>query len=134
MSSESLSELYIPEMPVDEEKLIGALKSYLRIVPEPNRFRFEEPYQQLNEENQILTILLGQLAWRELVNDSNSASLTPMEVSKYSEIGLGRLYPKLRRLEQEGIVENAQGRYYVNTDRLNEAIKRIQGKVPAGMV
>lgn len=126
MSSDSLNDLYVPERPVNKKKLSRALKSYLRLVPDPDRFHFENSYHQLDETGQILTVLLGQLARRELMNDSNSSSLTPMDVSKYSEIPLGRVYPKLRRLEQKGLVENSRGNYYVDVDRLNEIIQLVE--------
>lgn len=124
MSTERLSELVIPEEPVDPEQLIQFLNPYLRIASDGDRFYLQDQYSHLSAREKILVILSGELA-RHSLGLSADEWLTPVEIARLADLNLGTAYPALRSLEQDGFVENDTGRYRISPSEFDSAVKKV---------
>ncbi|MHC3437761.1 hypothetical protein ACYJ1Y_06560 [Natrialbaceae archaeon A-gly3] len=124
MSVERLSELVVPDEPVDPERLSRYLGQYLRISTDGDRFVYQEAYSSLPPEEKIIVILAGELA-RSSLGLSDDEWLTPMEISRLTNLELGTAYPVLRQLEQRDFVENDGGRYRIPPSEFWSVVERV---------
>lgn len=124
MSTERLSELVIPEEPVDPEKLIRFLEPYLRIASDGDRFYFQDQYSRLSTRGKVLVILSGELA-RNSLGLSPDEWLSPVEIASLANLNLGTAYPAIRSLEQDGLVENNGGQYRISTSEFGSIVEQV---------
>lgn len=72
---------------------------------------FKDSFEELPPRKRVATALFLKRVKAEL--ESESAWLTPSELTQLLDSSMGMVYPALRHLEQESVVENRNGLYRI---------------------
>lgn len=72
---------------------------------------FKDSFDDLSPSKQVATTLFLQRVKAEL--ETESPWLTPSELTKRTDLSMSEVYPALRRLERESVVENQNGLYRI---------------------
>lgn len=122
MSDEQLTydDLLINEEEVSESLLTETLIDYVRIGDESGSIVPQEAYEDLTNGQKVIVVLLAQHALEGL-DMADEAWLTPGEIAKRSGVKKGSVYPVVRDLDGEDIVQNDDGSYRIPTHTLEAA-------------
>lgn len=121
-----LEDLLVDEEALSEEVLFNTLADYLRIGEQSGELIFQDEFQSLNVKRKTTVILLAQRALKEL-DIAESEWLSPSAISDISGIKKGTLYPTVRSLDEQGIVEDNDGSYRVPSRSFERAQAFIRG-------
>lgn len=110
---------------IELSKVVDLIADHIRIGADTGRFILTPQFETLSPEHQIVVVLLGQKA-REQVDEAGSDQLPPEGISQIMAEPIGQVYPVLRQLEQDGIVENRNGQYRVPA-RSFDQVSRMLG-------
>ncbi|USZ67837.1 hypothetical protein NGM10_14020 [Halorussus salilacus] len=83
---------------------------------------FKEPFEELPPRKRVATALFLQRVRAEL--ESESAWLTPSELTQWLDLPMGVVYPALRHLERQSVVENRNGLYRIPGTEFSK-LKRV---------
>jgi hypothetical protein len=119
----TFDDLLIDEEELNENLLAETLIDYLRIGSESGSLVLEDEFEDLTSHKQVTVVLLAQHAL-EGVGMADGQWLTPTEIAERSGVKRGTVYPAVRELDSEGIVENDDGSYRIPTHSI-EAAKRF---------
>lgn len=123
----SLEDLKVNEEKVSEELLHDLLSEYVRIGEQSGRLFPEKAFQNLNSGEKVVVVLLTQMARFEL-DMVETEWMSPSEISEDSGVKTGTIHPKVRELEEDGIIENdGDGSYRVPTPHIERAREYIGG-------
>jgi DNA-directed RNA polymerase specialized sigma24 family protein len=123
----SLKDLTVDEEKVSEELLYDLLSRYIRIGEQSGRLFPEEEFQELSSGRKVVVVLLTQKARSEL-DMVETEWMAPSEISEDSGIKTGTVHPKVRELEQDGVIESdGDGSYRVPTPNMGRAREYILG-------
>lgn len=121
----SLEDLLVDEEELNEELLVETVGEYVRIgrdsgelVPNPN-------YNDLTTAEKVVVSLLAQKARYEL-DMAEEEWLAPSGISELSGVKVGTVYPKVRQLVEEGVLQDDDGVYRipsVNVERAKEFLR-----------
>lgn len=129
-ATDPLAELEVDIEDVNRQKLASLLKGRARIDPEAGRYVLEAPVRDLRADRQIIVALLAQLALRLRQKalgkqDVVPAGLSPRDLVEAIGMPGGTVRPKLRNLDEEGLVwQNGEQGYSVRGHMLDE-IERL---------
>lgn len=118
MSSEEYPNI-VTDYDIDEERLLQLLVNYVRIGMDDGRIVLTGNFDNLDLKQKAAVLLLAQRA-KSMLGQDTSSSLRPKTLSQIAEINIGRIYPAVRELEKEGLVENTDGKYIAKPEKFDE--------------
>lgn len=118
----TFNDLLVDEEEVSEALLTETLIDYIRIGEESGSIVPQEAFEDLTNKDKITVVLLAQHALEEL-NMADDEWLKPTSIADRGGVKKGSVYPAVRDLDDEGIVEANDGAYRIPTHNL-EAAKR----------
>ena len=83
---------------------------------------FKDSFDKLPPSKQVASALFLQRVKAEL--ESEKAWLTPSELTQLLDLPMGSVYPALRKLEQESVIENQNGVYRIPGTEFSK-LKRV---------
>jgi DNA-binding MarR family transcriptional regulator len=125
-NQKTLENLLVDEQEMSEEILHDLLSNYVRIGKQSGDLIPQQPFRDLTAKQKSIIVLLSQRA-RSQLEMVDSEWISPSEISEQSGIKKGTVYPTVRELENEGLVENEDGNYRVpahGLDKTREYIRR----------
>lgn len=122
----TLENLVVDEQKISEEILHDLLTGYIRIGKQSGDLIPEKAFQSLTAKQKVVLVLLSQHARHEL-EMVESEWMTPTEISEQSGVKKGTVYPTVRELDSEGVVEDDDGSYRVPAHSLEQARDYING-------
>lgn len=124
MSEDSPLETVIAdEQALNEELLAETVTKYARVGNETGSLIPEDPFNELDSKGKIVIALLAQKVRYEL-DHVEEEWITPSGISDMTGVKKGTIYPAVRALAEDGLVEDDDGKYRVPTVKL-EAAKRF---------
>lgn len=113
-----LDDLIVDESRVHRGLLRDLLSDYVQIGDKTGQLILQEPfYKSLKSKEKILIILLAELAKQEK-GIADSSYLSPKEISDTGDIKKGTVDPAVRDLNEDGIIENESGEYFITRPKL----------------
>ncbi len=103
---------YIARDDLDVEEVRALAGRFVDLDVEHGVIEFTDEYARADLRTRLLVPLLG-LYVLEREGRAASAAVDPVELARIAESPVGRAYPVIRALEQEGLVENAEKEYRV---------------------
>lgn len=122
----TLENLLVDEQEISEEILHDLLTEYIRIGKQSGGLIPQQPFRDLTAKEKVVIVLLSQRARHEL-DMVETEWMTPTEISDQSGVKKGTVYPTVRELDNEGVVEDDDGSYRIPTHGINEAREFIDG-------
>lgn len=122
----TLENLLVDEQEISEEILHDLLTGYIRIGKQSGDLIPEKAFQELTAKQKVALVLLSQHARHEL-DMVESEWMSPTEISEQSGVKKGTVYPTVRELDSEGVVEDDDGSYRVPAHSLEQARQYIEG-------
>lgn len=123
--SSPLEDVLIEEEELNEELLAETVSKYTKVSSESGSLVPEPPFQELASKGKILVALLAQKVRFEL-DMVEGEWLTPTEISEMTGIKTGTIYPAIRKLADNGLVQDEDGDYRIPTVKI-EAVKSFLG-------
>lgn len=121
-----LDELLVDEEQLNEELLVETLSPLLGIGNDSGNLVLKPAFHDLDSKEGVAVVLLAQKARHEL-DMAESDSLTPTEISELSGIKRGTVYPVVRDLDENGLVEANDGEYRIPTYNIERAKQFVEG-------
>lgn len=121
----TLENLLVDEQEMSEEILHDLLTNYIRIGKQSGDLIPQKPFRDLTAKQKTIIVLLSQRARHEL-DMVESEWMSPTEISEQSGIKKGTVYPTVRELDNEGLVEDDDGNYRIPAHGLDKARDYIQ--------
>jgi hypothetical protein len=127
MSDEQLSfdDLLIDEEEVSEALLTETLIEYIRIGDESGSIVPQEAFEDMTVKKRVVVVLLAQHAL-EGMDMSDDDWLKPSGIAERGGMKRGSVYPAVRELDNEGIVEADDGSYRIPMQNLEAAKQYIE--------
>lgn len=123
----TLENLLVDEEEVTEELLFDLLADYIRIGSDSGAIITQPDFRDLNAREKILVILTAQKA-REELGMVETQWLSPKGISEASGINVNTIYPAVRELEEDGILESDDGEYRLPSYNLQQVRSHIGGE------
>lgn len=123
----TLEDLLVDEEEVTEELLFDLLADYVRIGSDSGAIITQPEFRELKARNKIIVILTAQKARQEL-GMVETEWMGPKDISEASGINVNTIYPNVRGLEEEGILESNDGEYHLPSYNLQQ----VQGLIGGG--
>lgn len=123
---QTLENLLIDEEEVSEEILHDLLTNYIRIGKQSGDLMPQDAFHDLTAKQKVVIVLLSQRARHEL-EMVETEWLSPTEISQQSGVKKGTVYPVVREIDNEGLIENEDGSYRVPSHSIGRARDYIQG-------
>lgn len=120
----NLENLLVDEQEMSEEILHDLLTNYIQIGKQSGDLIPQKPFRELTAKQKTVIVLLSQCARYELEMVENEW-LSPTEISEQSGIKKGTVYPTVRELNNEGLVEDDDGNYRIPAHGLDKAREYI---------
>lgn len=120
-----LENLLVDEKDIGEAILHDTLSEYIQIGKRSGDLIPQQPFHQLTAKGKTVIVLLSQRARKEL-DMVESEWLSPTSISAQSGVKKGTIYPTVRELRSEGIVEDNDGKYRIPTHSINHASEFFQ--------
>lgn len=115
-----LEDLLVDEEKLNEKLLVETIGSYAQIGKESGELVPNERYDDLSSKQKIVVTLLAQKVRFELdLNDQKT--LSPSEISALSGVKKGTVYPSVRDLDDEGLIQGDNGEYRLPSVNLEKA-------------
>jgi len=121
----SFDDLLIDEEEVSETLLTETLIDYVRIGDESGSIVPQEAYESLTNRKKVVVALLAQHALEGL-EMTDQQWLTPTEIAEKSGIKKNSVYPAVRELDDDGVVESDDGSYRIPTHSLETAKRDLE--------
>lgn len=109
---------------VDYNELSSFLSDYIRLGKDTGRIVTREGFASLDLSGKIIITLLTEHL-RTQMDYRSSTWLTPDEISNVAKEDVSQVYPKIRSLEIDGLLENKEARYRIPAEKVDDAIHRI---------
>ncbi len=122
----TLEDLLVDEQEISEEILHDLLTNYIRIGKQSGNLIPQRPFRELPAKQKTVVVLLAQRARHEL-DMVESEWMSPTEISEQSGIKKGTVYPTVRELNNQGLVEDDDGSYRIPAHGLDKAREYIHG-------
>ncbi|CQH65255.1 uncharacterized protein HHUB_6088 (plasmid) [Halobacterium hubeiense] len=122
----TLENLLVDEQEISEEILHDLLADYIGIGKQSGDLIPQQPFRELTAKEKVVIVLLSQRARHEL-DMVETEWMTPTEISDQSGVKKGTIYPTVRELDNDGIVEDDDGSYRIPAHGLQEAREYIDG-------
>lgn len=122
----TLENLLVNEQDMGEEILHNTLSEYIRIGSQSGDLIPQQPFRQLTAKEKTIIVLLSQLA-RQKLGMVESEWLSPSDISSQSGVKKGTIYPTVRELSNDGIVEDDDGSYRIPAHSIHLASESFQG-------
>lgn len=122
----TLENLLVDEQEISEDILHDLLSEYIRIGKQSGNLIPQKAFRSLTAKQKVVVVLLSQRARFEL-DLVETEWLTPTEISEQSGIKKGTVYPTVRELDSEGLVDDNDGSYRFPSHNFDRARKYIQG-------
>lgn len=121
----TLENLLVDEQQMNKEILHDLLENYIRIGKQSGDLIPQEEFRGLTAKKQTLIVLLSQKARFEL-DMVESEWMSPGEISSQSGINKNTVYPTVRELANDGLLDSEDGSYRVQShgiDRVRDFIE-----------
>lgn len=122
----TLENLLIDEQEMSEEILHDLLTKYIRIGKQSGGLIPQQPFRELAAKEKTVIVLLSQRARYEL-EMVETEWMSPTKISEQSGIKKGTVYPTVRELDNEGLVEDDDGNYRIPAHGLDKAREYVHG-------
>lgn len=122
----TLENLLVDEQEMNEEILHDLLTNYIRIGKQSGDLIPQKPFRELTAKQKTVIVLLSQRARHEL-EMVESEWLSPTAISNQSGVKKGTVYPTVRELDNEGLVEDDDGNYRIPAHGLDKAREFVHG-------
>lgn len=122
----NLENLLVDEQDISEEILHDLLTRYIQIGKQSGNLVPKQPFHDLTAKQKTVVVLLSQHA-RDKLDMVESEWMSPTEISQQSGVKKGTIYPTVRELDNEGLVEDDDGSYRIPAHGLEKARKYIGG-------
>lgn len=116
----TLENLLVDEQEISEEILHDLLTRYIRIGKESGDLIPQGPFRDLTAKQKTIIVLLSQRARHEL-EMVETEWMSPTDISEQSGIKKGTVYPTVREINNEGLVEDDDGKYRIPAHGLDKA-------------
>ena len=126
-SQKTLENLLVDEESMNEEILRDLLNDYIRIGKQSGNLIPQDRYREITAKRKILIVLLAQRARAEL-DMAESKWMTPGEISEQSGVNQNTVYPTVRELDNNGLIESDDGSYRVPPHSINRVRDYINGE------
>lgn len=126
-SQKKLEDLLVDEEKINKELLYDLLSDYIQIGKQSGDLIPHSEFDELDSKQKVTVVLLAQRARNEL-DMVDGGWLTPTEISNQSGIKKNTVYPTVRQLDEEGLVENDDGKYRIPAHNLQRAKDFIYGE------
>jgi len=121
----SFDDLLIDEEEVSETLLTETLIDYVRIGDESGSIVPQDAYEDLTNRKKVIITLLAQHALEGL-EMTDQQWLTPTEIAEKSGIKKNSVYPAVRELDNDGVVDADDGSYRIPTHSLETAKRELE--------
>jgi len=91
----------------------------------------QEAYEELTNRQKIVVILLAQHALEGL-DMTDQKWLTPTEIAGRSGIKVNSVYPGVRELDEDDVIDNDDGSYRIPTHSLETAKQELNSRETDG--
>lgn len=125
-SQKTLEDLLVDQEKINKGLLHDLLSDYIQIGKQSGDLIPQSEFDELDSKQKVTVVLLAQRARNEL-DMVDGEWLTPTEISEQSGIKKNTVYPTVRQLDEEGLVENDDGTYRIPAHNLQRAKKLIYG-------
>lgn len=102
-----------------EEILHDLLEEYIRIGKQSGDLIPQDRFRDQTAKNKTLIVLLAQKARSEL-DMVESEWMTPGEISTQSGVNQNTVYPTVRELDNEGLIEGDDGTYRIPSHSIEQ--------------
>jgi ribosomal protein S25 len=123
----TLETLLVDEEEVTEELLFDLLADYIRIGSDSGAIITQPDFRDLNAREKIIVILTAQKARKEL-GMVEAEWMAPKDISEASGINVNTIYPAVRELEEESILDSDDGEYRIPSYNLQKVRGHIGGE------
>lgn len=122
----TLEDLLVDEEEVTEELLVELLGDYIRIARGSGDLIPEPAFNDLKARQQILVVLTAQKARTEL-DMVDVEWMSPKEISEASGLNPNTIYPNVRDMDNENLIEGDDGSYRLPSYKLRHVREHIRG-------
>jgi len=119
-----LKDLIVDEEKVNEEVLYQVLAPYIGIGSTTNTILLKPEFYKLSDSKKKILIYLTARKALAFLGKLEGEGVGPTEVAKKTNIKKGTVFPAIRKLEDEGLVENDDGKYFIANHNITK-IKEI---------
>jgi predicted transcriptional regulator len=123
-NQKTLEKLLVDEQSMNREILHDLLNDYVRIGKQSGDLIPQERFHEMTAKQKTLIVLLAQKARAEL-DMVESEWMTPGGISTQSGVNKNTVYPTVRELDNEGLIESDDGSYQIpsySIDRVRDYI------------
>lgn len=124
-SDQPLDDLLVDEEQLNQEMLRDLLSDFIRIGKQSGSLRPNPEFRDLNSKQKVTVVLLAQHARFEL-GMADTEWLSPSEISELSGINKNTVYPTVRDLDANGIIEGDDGEYRIPAHSIDRAETLLQ--------
>lgn len=107
-----LDDLVVDEAEFSEEMLETTLEPFVRFTKGDGSLVLQPSVAELTSKQQITVILLAQMA-KKALDLADTEWIAPADIADESGIKAGTIYPAVRALAEQGIVEGKDGEYRI---------------------
>jgi len=118
-NQKTLENLLVDEQEMHEEILHDLLEEYIRIGKQSGDLIPQDHFRELTAKKKTLIVLLAQKARAEL-DMVDTKWMTPGEISTQSGVNQNTVYPTVRELDNEGLVESDDGAYRIPSHSIDQ--------------
>lgn len=120
-----LKSVLVDEAELNEELLANTVTKYTRIGNESGSLLPQSEFNDLDARGKIVVALLAEKTLHALEMSDNEW-LTPTEIAEMTGIKKGTVYPAMRDLARQGLVQDEDGEYRIPTVRLEDAKRYLE--------
>lgn len=84
----------------------------------------KETFLSCDHKQKVLVLLLGY-EYIQFDSNCNYTGINPVDISEKINVGIGTLYPQIRDLEKERLIENTGMKYRINRRRIQNVFEKI---------
>ncbi len=118
-NQKTLENLLVDGEQMHEEILHDLLEEYIRIGKQSGDLIPQDRFRDQTAKNKTLIVLLAQKARSEL-DMAESEWMTPGEISTQSGVNQNTVYPTVRELDNEGLIEGDDGTYRIPSHSIEQ--------------
>ena len=118
-NQKTLENLLVDEEQMHEEILHDLLEEYTRIGKQSGDLIPQDRFRDQTAKNKTLIVLLAQKTRSEL-DMVESEWMTPGEISTQSGVNQNTVYPTVRELDNEGLIEGDDGTYRIPSHSIEQ--------------
>lgn len=120
-----LKSVLVDEAELNEELLANTVTKYTRIGNESGSLVPQPEFNELDARGKITVALLAEKA-RHALEMADDEWLTPSTIAEMTGVKKGTVYPAIRDLARQGLVQDEDGEYRIPTVKLKEAKRYLE--------